>query len=418
MLFYNFPSVSPRLINNLHALLADADRFAYDNVTHNAAGESLLDDFGNPVSGAMPRGGPFGAVLAISLPDGSVSTVAPMRGNNVLASGIASQHAEDRAMQPDAIEELIRRLLLYKLERRGEGSPIVWMISSAQSCPTCQTKQEILARQLIERDLIAPGHFMTLFGATYDETYEVAGLNDACYADALILACEDPCHEGNLVRCCPLDFADAPAPVQKLLARSLEQRAVVWRDGAVYAQSVDQRAPHDPFSTAEVSALRAACRRHRSEGEKASWLVDGALYTTTRRIGPLALTEASWTGMNMIYSVQMPPALAGLQRETQEAPGLSNAAFLAHVAHGYQDQESVMRVFRDMGFQNRAQKMWRRILKINNEVLYNGSAVSSDVLRHHDEMRFSFAPFALEDIMCASSALCLPLALKPWVEIR
>lgn len=411
--FADFPPVAPRLLGNLHALLAETDQFAFENVTHDASGQSLLDEHGAPIAHAMPRGGPFGAVLAISYPDGSLRTISSIRSNNVLASGIASQHAEDRAMQPDACEEVARQLLRHKIEHR-RGAPIVWMISSAQSCPTCQTKLEIFARDLMARDLIEPDHFMCLFGASYDETYEIAHLNDAYYADALILAHDCPENEGNLVHCAQATFDEVPAAVQKIFAHVPAQTAVVMQGETVYALGDDTRKMHDPFSTAEVEALRAACRRYREEGENASWLVKGRLYTTTLSPGPLMLTEASWTGIREICSVRMPPHLQSLQRETREAPDLSNEAFLALVAEGYQHEQSVVRVFRDFGFQNRAQKMWRRISAINEKVLYNGDGVSDDVLACHEAMRFCFAPFSLDDLVCSTGAYCLPVALKPW----
>lgn len=377
-----------RLIDGLRKALVMTDDLAFENVTYDEDGYSILDEYGNPMAGHFPGGGPFGAALAVSLEDGSLEIIGKPRGNNVVGSGIASRHAEDRALQPDNFQSLIFKLNEHLREGRV---PMVWMISSGQSCTTCHTKQEIMARDLMSRGLIKPGHFGTLYGASYDDTFKIAQFYDAQYADAIVLAARDTKNSGNLIQHQHIQYAQAPEPIRKLLRDALKPTAAVFRNGEVYAVGIDERGPFDLYSTAEVNAVRAACLRNRTEGAFSSWDIDGTLYTTNRYRGPLLFAEAGWTKISTIVTIEMPPTLIGRQFESLETINLGNRDFFTLVSHGYLNADSAIRVFRDNTFKNHAQPMWARVLAANQQILYNGAAVSDKVLsmRKHTRVRFS-----------------------------
>jgi len=360
------------LIKRLNQALAQTDDVAFYNVTYDNDNQFILDPTGRPIKGRFARGGPFGALLGISLEDGSFEVVGQARGNNVVGSGIASYHAEDQALQPDNYRLLKSRL--SELKASGKN-PFVWMVSSAQSCTNCHTKQEIMARDLEEKELIKPGHFVTHYGATFDDTFKIAQFYDAQYADAMIFSSIYPKHEANLIRQEQVTYQALPREIQKIFETATSPTAVVMRKGEIYAQGSESRSEFDLYSTAEVNAVRAACRRNRSEGVFTSWTVDGELYTTSSEIGPLLFAEVGWTKIGIVKSVTMPPHLAHKQFETRETSRLTNTQFLHTIAGGYENNHAAIRVVRDECFNNKAQPKWAEMLSVNGEQLYNGAAV-------------------------------------------
>lgn len=95
------PEFPDALLPRLREALVETDKVAFYNVTHDDQGHSILDAEGHPIKGKFSRGGPFGAMLGISLEDGRFEVVGQPRGNNVVGSGLASRHAEDQALQQD-----------------------------------------------------------------------------------------------------------------------------------------------------------------------------------------------------------------------------------------------------------------------------------------------------------------------------
>ena len=382
------PFVSDIFARKLHEALQSIDDAALFHVTHDHHGSSILDDSGTPIKGQYPRGGPFCAMLAIRHKD-NLEIIGEPRGNNVLSSGIASKHAEDQALLPDNYQALVIKLEEYK--KAGEEVS-VWMITSGQSCTTCHTKQEIIARDLINRGLIQNSCFTTLYGATYDETFRIAQFYDVQYADAMILFAREPENDNNLIHSQKVDYEQIPQEVQRILSQALKSTAVIVRHGKVYSVGTDHRSEFDLNSTAEISAVRAACIRHREEGAFISWEVDGILYTTSSQVGPLLFSEMGWTKIKYINHVIMPEELKHKQFDTLETPEITNAEFLRIVAGGYHHERSAIIVLRDGSFVNTAQPMWARVLEVNSEVLYNGAAVSDVVLAERDiHTRFLFA---------------------------
>jgi hypothetical protein len=381
------PQFPAPLIAGLKQVLAETDRLAYDNVTHDDDGNSILDAHGKPIKGKFARGGPFGAALVISLQDGSFEVIGRPRGNNVVGSGIASRHAEDQALQPDNYRALVGRLTELK---KQQHDPFVWMVSSGQSCTNCHTKQEIAARDLEAKGLLKPGRFVTLYGASYDETLKIAQFYDAQYADAIILASQMPHHPDNLIKQRHVEIGAMPHQAQVILSRALIPTAVIMRNGRVYAIGMDERTDYNPFSTAEANAVRNACLNNRAEGVFKSWEVGGELYSLNGDIGPLFHAETSWTNIRTITTAQKPGRLG--KEQSRETPKLSDGDFLRVIAGGYRHPMSAIHVVRDGSFHNTAQPKWAEMLSVNNEQLYNGAAVAPAVEAMRDtHTRYRFA---------------------------
>lgn len=326
-------------------------------------GQTALDHLSRVSNGNAPRGGPFCALLAIAREDGTIEPIGLPCANEVIKSGVPSRHAEHEALSPVSYALLLDKL--SKLKKAGEKACVV-LFSSAQSCTTCHTKQEIAARDLLRRGLIAPGRFISLYGASYDETLKIAGFDDKIYAEALVARADDPVLP-------VLPFHEAPGAVQRLFSEAEKPLAVIAQDERLYATGTEARTDVDLFATAETVALRNACLKCRQEGAPESWKVSGTLYTTNREIGPLLFSEAGWTNVADIVRLEMPESLKNRQFETRETPGLSDGDFLRIVAGGYAHPDRAVRVFRDMSFENKAQDAWAVLVKDGRASLYNGA---------------------------------------------
>jgi hypothetical protein len=379
------PHDRQKLERSLRSALAETNELALFNVTHDNHNRPILDEKGDPIPGLDPRGGPFGAMLAISFPDGTFEQIGQARGNNVVNSGISSAHAEDQVLAPDNYAKLLTRLA----ELKGQN-PTVWVISSGQSCPTCHTKQEIVARELVARGLIQPGHFNTLYGATYDETFKIAQFYDALYADGIVFQSLHPTSQQNLIQFETRPLDAIPAAVREVFAQE-HATAAVCQEEVLYSFGDDQRTRHDRFSTAGVEAIRHACRKFRGDKpEQRPWEVSGTLYVLDNGLGPLLMSEASWTNIRTIVCVQMPET--SLLRSANETRGLSNDQFLHIIAKGYGDPEAAIRVYRDTQFRNTAQPVWRRVLEANRRNLYNGGGGNPAIeAMRNEHTRFRFA---------------------------
>lgn len=407
------PPLSDDIIKKVLEALALTNQAAFQNVTHNDSGKSILDADGNVLEGEFSRGGPFGAVVAIILEDGTFELIGAPKGNNVVGSGVASQHAEDQASQPDDYGILVQRLT--ELKREGHN-PTVLMISSGQSCTTCHTKQEIWARDLVATKLINLGYFITIYGATYDATFKIAQFYDRQYAAAMAFFAKNPNHPLNLIHHEAIKFRNAPFAVRKIINKASSPTAVVMRppkpgsrssNDRVYVVGKESRTKNDLFSTAEVTAIRAACFKNRKEGTFASWEVDGTMYTTASEIGPLLFAEAGWTHINRIVYVKMPSAFRRHKLDMRETPEISNTQFLKTVAGGYRDKGAFVRVVRDESFDNSAQYEWQRILKQKGLQLYNGSAVARLIeLEMSAQTRRDFAAFDIRKFADAAACSC------------
>ncbi|QQG36540.1 MAG: hypothetical protein HYS17_01750 [Micavibrio aeruginosavorus] len=305
------------------------------------------------------RGGPFGASLnVINLENGWIVRIGDVAGNAVLETGVGSAHAEDQALSPENIHAL-----KSALKSRDPAKTAVIVASSAESCPACHAKLEILARLLVSEKLLRLGHFIVAYGASYADTKNIAGFNDEPYhADML-----KP--EGaRLIRVDTIARDRLTHAVQEEL---LQHEAVVETARGLYAGG-DERDHHFTL-TPEVTALRAACLHNRENGSATPWdLQRATLYTTTAQIGPLAYAEAQWANIARWVRV------AGAESFTPtEAPDISNNdLFAAVAARPYNHSHSALQVIHISPFANRGQQEWARLQAERPERLktYNGIA--------------------------------------------
>ncbi len=304
------------------------------------------------------RGGPFGASLnIINLEKNWVIRIGEVAGNAVLETGVGSAHAEDQALSPENI-----RALKANLKDRDPAKTAVVVASSAESCPACHAKLEIIARILVEERLIQLGHFIVAYGATYGDTLNVAGFNDEPYHADLL---KDP-HE-RLIKIETLAMDRLPSAVQESLVYA---PAVVQADGVELSGGHDERDRHFTFIP-EVTALRGACAMRKAKGASDPWdLHKATLYTTTAQIGPLAYAEAQWA--NVARWVQVTGDSTNVPAE---APQISNDDLFQAVAmRPYNNQRSALRVVRIEDFANLGQHEWAKIQAEDPERLktYNG----------------------------------------------
>ncbi|MEJ0061649.1 MAG: hypothetical protein WDO70_00210 [Alphaproteobacteria bacterium] len=277
---------------------------------------------------------------------------------------------------------------------KGEQVTII-MTSSGQSCPSCHSKEEIVARHLRTEGFDAP--FVVSYGATFEQTANVARFHDEPYLLDLFRQTQAQVLR-PMVRHKVAPLEKLPSFVQRIFdeetlalptayAGLIRSHMVRGRGGGgrdaelmkLTGGGTDERARGDIFAIAEVGALRAACRRRKEEGAEQPWRLGhpshpATLYTTTQDIGPLAMAECQWAGVSEIVSVRYSHPNADRQ-QTQEAPWLANREFFRIIAgHGYNSAESAIKVVRDPNFANLAQKAWRQKLdKEGDGSLYNGA---------------------------------------------
>lgn len=324
------------------------------------------------------KGGPFGAQLWLVNPDTEqyilVGTAQePEDSNAVLSKGRASAHAEAENLSPEKRGELFR----FLDARRGEGWKIV-QVSSGESCPSCRSKQVLLATELIEKGVIRPNDFHVAFKATYDQTKRDAGFNDSPYDQALRainklgvlktgqglfgLAAALKADEvasaqiasGELVYNA-VDLVaenDVPENVVSLFKWAGEQpfAVIIGQDGVIMSGGMDERdlSPaqiNQPEKTAIVSALyKAAAKLREKDGKFEAWNLEGAhLYTNIRDIGPVAYAESLWYNLSDIRVVEAFTSDV-TERMAQEMPGTENRILFAQAAADYDTPDSPLKV--------------------------------------------------------------------------
>ena len=300
-------------------------------------------------------GGPFGASLHVY--DGSdLIDVAGPVGNAVLSTGLASAHAEDRVMVPENVEKL-RDVL-----RRVGAEASVYVVSSAESCPACHAKLEILARSLVHDGLLAVGRFHVLYGATYDDTHAVAGFNDAPYHTDMTKAPGE-----RLIAVEQRNLGECPQHFREALAQG---HAVIAGNDGYHFIGHDARGD-DVVATAEISVIRKACRAEQASGSLTPWdLEGGVLYSPAAAVGPLMYAEAQWANISRIALVA--------QNSVQEAADIGNDAFFSVIAaRPYNGAGAAAQIIRLSPFENKAQHEWARQRAEDPEATrqYNGLSV-------------------------------------------
>lgn len=292
-------------------------------------------------------GGPFAACLLMhDRGTGEWQKIAGPCGNAVLLTGLPTAHAEDQVIAPQNQEKL--RTWLHAC---GAARAHVWVVCNGEPCPACRAKLEILARQLRAEGLLHPGFFTVAYGASYEDTCDVAGFDDGAY------------HR---------DFLKPPGTGmirQKFVAwESLPEEVAVQLQpgGAVVAADGRVIAGEGPMP--EISAIQNLCRIRHDVGEPMPWdLRRATLYTHARSIGPRAYAEAQWANVAVWASV------GDAVEESAEAPGINNAALFSIIAtRPYMHPDSALGFVQLSPFQNKAQKEWRRMMESGAAQPYNG----------------------------------------------
>lgn len=297
------------------------------------------------------RGGPFAASLHVyDRGAGAWATLAGPVGNAVLETGVASAHAEDRVIVPAHVA-----VLRDALRRIGAAGAHVYVVSSGESCPACHAKLEILARHLLREGLVLPGRFSVVYGATYEDTMQVAGFNDIRYHDDFQVI-----PGTGLIRQSVITLEDLPEAVRDKLARYTGAVAVVADGPALYAGG---------GALPELAAIQVACALRQRAGVAEPWNLRGAtLYSPTRQIGPLSYAEAQWANIGHWVTVD------GAGPETIEVAELKNDALFAIIAtRPYTHPDSALTFLHLTPFENRAQQEWRRLHEADAVVSYNGA---------------------------------------------
>lgn len=305
------------------------------------------------------RGGPFGASVHVyDLSSNDLTLIGDLEANAVLATGMGSAHAEDQAINPETVETL--KSFLRNLPEEAE--PVVVFSSSGESCPACHSKEEILNRTLIQEGLLDDGHFVVTYGATYQDTADIAGFNDEPYHKDM----QQPKGSG-LIKINQSDITDIPAEVQTIFEQSDESVAVIaLPDGRYVAGYADRE--NDLMATSEVSAIRNAATLQKDEGHETPWVLgEASIYTSTSDVGPLGYAECQWADVVNWVAVDHPNAA---EWATQEAPDISNDDFFKVIAApSYNGVGATIAVKRLEPFANKAQHEWKNK---EDRVMYNG----------------------------------------------
>ncbi len=296
------------------------------------------------------NGGPFAAAVYLQdFGDGTWQNIAGPCGNAVLKTALPTAHAEDQAIAP-AHQEKLRDAL------RGTGSERanLYLVCNAEPCPACHAKLEILARNLLQDGLLLPGRFTVVYGASYEETRDVAGFDDGAYQRDFLT----PPGTG-MIRCREMALADIPENVRAAL-----------RNARAAVQAGDRIAAGDGPG-AEVAAIQNLCRMQQAAADPTPWDLRGAsLYTTAQTIGPLAYAEAQWANVTHWIRITDAPLTHEMP---EDAPGIGNAALFRVIGtRPYTHPDSALRFLHLTPFANRAQQEWARLVEAGQVRLYNG----------------------------------------------
>lgn len=286
------------------------------------------------------QGGPFAASLHVyDAATQQMIDVAGPSGNAVLETGLASAHAEDRVIAPQNVVKLKEALRAVGLDNAH-----VYLVSSAESCPACHTKLEILARQLLQQKLLKPECFTVVYGASYEDSEAVAGFNDAPY------------HE---------DFQKIPGTglVHQRVVKLMEMPTMLRTKMVDVAAPIALIATKDRVlvgtgDSPEISAIHFASAMQKRAGIEAPWNLRGAtLYSLTPDIGPMAYAECQWANVAHWVTVDHPD---GKLFATHESPGISNGDLFRIIAtRPYTNPASALNFLHLTPFANLAQHEWR-----------------------------------------------------------
>lgn len=359
------------------------------------------------------KGGPFGAQLWAANPDygfhqaifGSLNEWDYNDSNAVVSTGWASAHAEAENLNIEKRSAVTH----FLQDHKNKGWEVV-QISSGESCPSCRSKQVLLAQELIDAEYIKPGQFYVPFKATYERTKIDAGFNDEPYdttfrainalgvldTDGSLLNLRDRLSQspetkelvkaGKLIWTPVIESANIPLTIERDLTDSSEQdipyAAIVSAEGEVLSSARDERRNqkggiNEFEKTAIVVALQKAWTYQREErGIFESWnLKKARLITNIADIGPLAYAESLWANLSTIEIAGNTPEI---DKAARELPSLSNTDLFKMVAADYNTHPSPLTAVHlgDPYTPNRSHAAWRDIVRKRKE--------KEDVNSHYD----------------------------------
>lgn len=236
----------------------------------------------------------------------------------------------------------------------GADNAHVYVLSSAESCPACHAKLEILARQLVHEKLILPQHFTVVFGASYEDSKAVAGFDDDKYHHDFQVK-----PGTGLIKQSFAKFLDLPEMLRTRVDDASGPTAWIMTKDRVLVGVGD--AP-------EVNVIHVASKIQQRVRIEEPWnLRRATLYSFTHEIGPLAYAECQWANIGAWVSIDHPSAKLFA---TQEAPDIGNyALFKIIAARPYTHPDSAMTVVQLQPFANLGQHEWAAK---TDKKLYNG----------------------------------------------
>ncbi|MEM6902433.1 MAG: hypothetical protein AAF556_04255 [Pseudomonadota bacterium] len=320
------------------------------------------------------KGGPFAAELLIhDITANDLITLSGPSGNAVLIKGIGSAHAEAETLTPEAADKALSYLSAFPTHQLQ-----LVQLSSAESCPACRSKQMVFLHNLKARGWPEDATLEVAFGATYEETAEIAGFNDKPYHDDMARA--DGPQMISLQRCSIDELPDMVrdvVPVDQPFAAVLDPQP----NGELALSVCDEPTGEDPLMTMEVQALQASAMARQAEGYDEPWNLgkDGPamLLTTTHAPGALMMTDGQWAGISSILFIDEPP------ETTPESPAMGNYELMQLAGAAYNVAASPLRVRHmatgTLGLVNEAQQVWRdEVVSNDPSRLYNGLDHTAD----------------------------------------
>lgn len=279
--------------------------------------------------------------------------ISGLQANAVLAKGIDA-HAESEALSPAIITDL----RTYLSDNYSEHNYVIFS-SSGESCVACASKENIVAQELVAGGLLKLGHFIVTYGATYEDTAEIAGFNDLPY----LLDFQKGYGRGSIpiIDGTQYEMLEGVKRSFELSARSNIRMASVLTSDNIGFSGVDAK-DISSLETAEARALRHACEDQKKRGLDTPWdLQEAVLYTMLPQgqVGSLVMSEALWCNIGKIVTYWRDD-FNGLSY--QESTSRSNVDCFHHCAKRPYDTSSTsfVRTFHlPAAFENKAQHAWR-----------------------------------------------------------
>ncbi len=303
-----------------------------------------------------PAPGPFGAsTYAYNIRTKQSVQIGNIDSNRVNRDGPAA-HAEAVALYPDRAQQIDDFLIANKDDKD-------WVLifeSTGQSCPSCNSKQQIYVSDWIARDLIDESRVINAYGATYDMTLETAGFSDKIQLDDM----QQFPNGGDQNSFSETRLSQYPSTVISTFADSNRPVAVVFENGQIVGVGVDERRRANLIATAEVNAVQVASRLKQDLGMNEPWDLNDAvlLSPTDMASAPLARATGFWAKISDYRTVK------GFENKaTQESPLLDNQRLYEAVVdtrYGSYGPSSLIHTFQvrhdgqDGRFENLAQKAW------------------------------------------------------------